>query len=151
MNAITRPILILLAWLGVVQIASAQFRHELLSLIPDDFAVCFVMHDLKGNAAGWEKSDWLKSFRASPLGKSLRDGPEMQQLERIQADLKKHLDLDWPTLRDDFLGDTLILAYTPGPKDQPDDERGLFLLHVRKPDRLRQFIDRLNEALKVVG
>jgi hypothetical protein len=154
MKSITRPILILLAWLAAVPFAvgqSAPFRHDLLSLIPDDFAVCFVLHDLKGNAIRWEKSDWLKSFRASALGKSLLEGPEMRQLERVQADLKKHLDLDWPTLRDDLLGDTLILAYTPGPKSQPDDERGLFLLHARKPERLRQLIDRLNEAQKSSG
>lgn len=154
MTAITRPILILFAWLAAVPFAAAQsnpFRYELLSLLPDDFAVCMVMHDLKGNAARWEKSDWLATFRAAPLGKALLDGPEMQQLERMQADLKKHLDLDWPTLRDDLLGDTLILAYSPGPKDQPDDERGLILLHARKPDRLRQFIDRLNEAQKASG
>ncbi len=154
MNAITRPILILLTWLVAAPFAAAQpapFRYDLLSLIPDDFAVCFVMHDLKGNATRWEKSDWLRNLRASPLGKSLLDGPEMRQLDRVQADLKKHLDLDWPTLRDDLLGDTLILAYTPGPKNQPDEERGLFLLHAPKPERLRQFIERLNEAQKASG
>ncbi len=154
MNAIARPLLILLVWLAAVPFAAAQsapFRYDLLSLLPDDFAVCVVMHDLKGNAARWEKSAWLKMFRAAPLGKSLLEGPEMQQLERVQADLKKNLDLDWPTLRDDLLGDTLILAYNPGPKNQPDDERGLILLYARKPDRLRQFIDRLNEAQKTSG
>jgi hypothetical protein len=154
MNSIARPILILLAWLAAVPFAAAQaapFRYDLLSLLPDDFAVCVVMHDLKGNAARWEKSDWLKTFRAAPLGKTLLEGPEMQQLQRVQADLKKHLDLDWPTLRDDLLGDTLIFTYSPGPKNQPDDERGLFLLHSRKADRLRQFIDRLNEAQKSSG
>src|SRR5271166_2762861 len=113
MNVIARPLLILLVWLAAVPFAAAQsapFRYDLLSLLPDDCAICVVMHDLKGNAARWEKSDWLKTFRAAPLGKSLLEGPEMQQLERVQADLKKHLDLDWPTLRDDLLGDTLIFA-----------------------------------------
>jgi hypothetical protein len=154
MNAIARPILILLAWLVTVPFAAAQsapFRYDLLSWLPDDFAICIVMHDLKGNAAHWEKSNWLRTFRFSLLGKSLLEGPEMQQLERVQADLKKNLDLDWPTLRDDLLGDTLVLAYSPGPKNQPDEERGLILLHARKPDRLRQFIDRFNDAQKTSG
>ena len=72
-------------------------------------------------------------------------------MERWQAEVKKHLDLDWPTLRDDILGDTLILAYSPGPKDQPKDEHGLILLHVRKPERLTQFIDKLNAAQEKAG
>ena len=153
MNAITRLPLMLLVWLGIVPFAAAQsapFRTELLALLPDDFAVCVVMHDLRGHAARWGQSDWLKTFRASPVGKSFLDAPEMRQLERWQSELKKHLDLDWPTLRDDILGDTLILAYSPGPKNEPNsepkDERGLFLLHVRKPDRLIQVIGKLNES-----
>jgi hypothetical protein len=149
MNAITRLPLMLLVWLGIVPFATAQsapFRSELLALLPDDFAVCVVMHDLRGHAGRWEQSEWLKTFRASAVGKSFLDAPEMQQLERWQSEMKRHLDLDWPTLRDDILGETLILAYSPGPKTNPEDERGLFLLQVRKPERLIQVIDKLNEA-----
>jgi hypothetical protein len=149
MNAINRLPLILLVWLGFVPFATAQaapFRYELLNLLPDDFAVCVVMHDLRGHSARWEKSAWLKTFRASPLGKSFLDAPEMQQFSQWESEMKKHLDLDWPTLRDDLLGDTLILSYSPGAKNKPDDERGLLLLHTRNPDRLRSFIDKLNEA-----
>jgi hypothetical protein len=149
MKKITRMPLVLLVWLGIVPFVAAQsapFRSELLALLPDDFAVCVVMHDLRGHAARWEQSDWLKTFRASPVGKSFLDAPEVRQLDRWQSEMKKHLDLDWRALRDDILGETLILAYSPGPRNKPDDERGLFLLHVHKPERLVQVIDRLNEA-----
>lgn len=148
-----RPILILLAWLFAAgwALGQAPSPADLLALVPDDFAVCFVMRDLKGNAARWRESDWLKNFRASPLGQALAAAPEMQQLLRAEAELKKNLDIDWPALRDDLLGDTLILAYSPGPKNQPDDERGLVLLRVHDPTRLRQFIDRLNKAQKSSG
>ena len=149
MNALSRLSLMLLVWLGIVPVAVAQpapFRSELFTLLPDDFAVCVVLHDLRGHAARWEQSDWLKAFRASGVGKSILETPEVRQLERWQSEMKKHLDLDWPTLRDDILGETLILAYSPGPRIKPDDERGLFLLSVRKPERLIQVIDRLNEV-----
>jgi hypothetical protein len=149
MKKITRMPLVLLVWLGIVPFVAAQsapFRSELLALLPDDFAICVVMHDLRGHAARWEQSDWLKTFRASPVGKSFLDAPEVRQLDRWQSEMKKHLDLDWRALRDDILGETLILAYSPGPRNKPDDERGLFLLHVHKPERLVQVIDRLNEA-----
>jgi hypothetical protein len=149
MKKITCLPLMLLVWLSIVPFAAAQaapFRSELLALLPDDFAVCIVMHDLRGHAARWEQSDWLRTFRASPVGKSFLDAPEVRQLDRWQSEMKKHLDLDWRALRDDIVGETLILAYSPGPRNKPDDERGLFLLHVHKPERLVQVIDRLNEA-----
>jgi hypothetical protein len=108
------------------------------------------MHDLRGHSARWEESELLKAFRQSPVGKSLLSGPEMDQLTRWQNDMKKHFDLDWPALRDDILGDTLLFSYSPGPKNK-EEERGLFLLHVRKPERLVQFVDKLNEIQKKTG
>ena len=149
MNAITRPFLVLLLWLAAVPFAAAQaapFRYDLLNLLPDDFAFCVVMHDLRGHADRWERSDWLKGFRASPLARTLFETAEIQQLKKVQADLKKHFDVDWPTLRDDILGDTLILAYTPGAKNQPNDERGFLLLHARKPERLHDLIEKFNNV-----
>lgn len=154
MNTFRRLSLILLVWLAAVPFAAAQtlpYRYDLLSLLPDDFAVCVVVHDLRGHSARWEQADWLKRFHKSPVGKSLLEAPEMKQLQHWQSEMKKHLDLDWPALRDDILGDTLVLSYTPDPKDKPDDERGLFLVHVRKPDRLQRLIDMLNETQKKSG
>ena len=154
MKPIRRLCLLFAIWFAAVPGAFAQnarFRYDLLQLLPDDFAVALVFHDLHGNSARWEKSGWLKRFRESALTKNLLDAPELKQLEHIQSEMKKHLDLDWPALRDDLLGDTLIFSYSPGPRSNPDDERGLFLLHVRNPDRLLQFIDRLNDAQKKSG
>jgi hypothetical protein len=141
-------------WLGLVPLVSAQaasFRYELLSLLPDDFAVCVVMHDLRGQANRWEHSDWLKTFRDSPLGKTLLQAPELKQLAQFEKELKKHFDLDWRSLRDDVLGDTVLLAYSPGDDNRPEDERGLFLLHARAPERLAALIQQLNDVQKKSG
>ncbi len=154
MNTVKRLMIVALCWLGMVSLASAQqtsFRYELLSLLPEDFAVSVVMHDLRGHSARWEQADWLKGLKQSALGKALLGSPELEQLSRMQTELKKHLDLDWPTLRDDILGDTLVLSYSPGPKSRPDDERGLFLLHVHKPERLNSVVDKLNDAQEKSG
>jgi len=152
MTSAIRRLLVLIVWLCLAPFASAQeFPYKLLSLLPDDFAVCVMMHDLRGQSAHWEKSDWVKSFRATPLGKTFLEAPELKQFEHWQQELKKHFDLDWPGLRDDILGDTVLMAYKPGPANKPDDERGLFLLQVHKPERLTLFIDKLNELQKKSG
>ncbi|MBI2805197.1 MAG: hypothetical protein HYX68_09495 [Planctomycetes bacterium] len=150
MKRVLNSVAAIWCWLGAASFAAAQtapaYPSDLLALLPDDFAVCIVMHDLRGHSARWEKSDWLKAFRQSSVGKSIFGSPEMEQFTRWQADMKKHLDLDWPTLRDEILGDTFVMAYTPGPKDRPGDEHGLFLLQVRKPERLAKFIDKFNDV-----
>lgn len=152
MTFVFRNFVVLIAWLGLVPFASAQeFPDKLLSLLPDDFAVCVMMHDLRGQAAHWEKSDWVKSFRQSPLGRTFLDAPELKQFDVWQQDLKKHFDLDWPGLRDDILGKTVLLAYQPGPANKPDDERGLVLLQVHKTERLALFVNKLNELQKKSG
>jgi hypothetical protein len=138
----------LLLWLALVPAASAQApppRQELVALLPDDFAICVVMNDLRGNAPRWEQSEWLKSFWASAVGKTVYDTPEMKQFRHWQSDLDKYFDLNWPTLRDEILGDTLLFAYSPGAKAR-QNEHGLFLLSARKPDRLVEFINKLNKA-----
>lgn len=149
MNSVRRLLLIVIAWFVTSTSAfgqSATFRSELLQLLPDDFAVAVVMNDLRGHAARWEKSDWLKQFRNSSVGKNMLETPELKQIEQWQADVQKHLGLNWKSLREDILGDTLVLSYTPGPKSKPEDERGLLLLHVRKPETLKDFIKQLNDA-----
>jgi hypothetical protein len=154
MIAFRRLLLCLLLWLLAASFAGAQtasHRNDLLKLLPDDFAVCVILHDLRGHAERWEKSAWLKRFRATAVGKALLESREMKEFERFQAELKKHLDLDWATLRDDILGDTVVLAYSPGPKSKPDDERGLVLLHLRTPAKVEAIVSRLNEAQKKSG
>lgn len=149
MNACLRALLLILAFVHV-PVASAQtFRYDLLSLLPDDFAVSVVVHDLHGHSDRWEKSDWLKRFHQSPLGKTIADSPEMKQLVRWQDDVKTHLQIDWPTFRDEILGDTLILSYSPG--KNKNDEHGLFLLHARKPERLAALVERFNDVQKKSG
>ena len=43
-----------------------------------------------------------------------------------------------------MFGDAVVLAYTPGPPDRPQDETGVLLLQARDPARLATSLDRLN-------
>jgi len=88
---------------------------------------------------------WLKALRESALGQILARSPEVGRLLKQEEDLKQHLRIDLAKLRDDILGDLVVLAYRPAPPGQPQAEEGLLLLWARKPELLSQFIDRLNE------
>ncbi|HYV35024.1 MAG TPA: hypothetical protein VE988_04915 [Gemmataceae bacterium] len=126
--------------------ATAQSpRDDLVRLVPDDVAMCLVVHDLRGQGDKLLKSPWAKALNESAFGKVLGDAPELLKLEEVQKQLAKRLHIEWDKLRDDILGDALVFAYRPGPPGQPEKEQGIFLLHARDPALLTKLFERLNE------
>jgi hypothetical protein len=121
-------------------------RAELLRLVPKDFALCFVLTDLRNHAAKWEKSTWIKSLKESALGQAFVAAPEFKRLLAFGEDLKTHLGIDWPTLRDDVLGDAVVFAYQPPSADAQREEQGVLLLHARRPEVLTRLVDSFNKA-----
>jgi hypothetical protein len=145
---------VLIALAGLSPTCPAQTpvpRDELLRCVPKDFGICFLVQDLRGHAAQWEKSRWLKAFKESAFGRAVLDAPELRNAIKAQHDLKSYLDIDWPTLRDDVLGDAVVLVYQPAPAGRPQDEQGIVLVHARRPDVLAKLIDNLNRVQKSTG
>jgi hypothetical protein len=68
------------------------------------------------------------------------------RLARVERDLRQHLGLGWARLRDDVLGDAVVLAYRPGPPGKQEQEQGLLLLRARDARVLADLVDRLNQV-----
>jgi len=128
----------------------AQPPADLLSLVPDDFGFCLTIHDLRGHWRQLEQAPWVKAFQQSPLGEALVHAPEFRDLTKFQRDLQQHLDIDWPTVRDEIIGDDVVFAYRP-PRGDNKDEQGLLLVRARKPDALEQLIKNLNRVQMAAG
>ncbi len=123
--------------------------QELVALLPKDFSLCLVINDLRGHWQHLEQADWVRKLKQSPIGQTLATAPEFRDLARFAADLKKHLDVDWPTLRDEVLGDAMVFAYrAPRPTGR---EQGLFLVKARRAEALARLVDRLNELQTKAG
>src|SRR5579884_4215224 len=88
--------------LAVPCAAQSVSRDDVLRLIPPDTGLCLIVSDLREHSAKLDQSPWLKALAASPVGKHFLASPESRKLARFQADLKQHLQLDWPRLRDDI-------------------------------------------------
>src|SRR5947209_20353262 len=86
-------------------------REELARLVPDEVAVCLLFGDLRAQADRMKDPGWLKKVRSSPLGQELADALEGSKLGPFGDLLDKRLDMTWPQLRDEVLGDAVILAY----------------------------------------
>jgi hypothetical protein len=139
--------LVLLAALAA-PVAAAP-RDDLLRLVPDDVGFCLLLQDLRGHADALKDSPFIEQIRSSPLGEWVRNTPELSQLDAIEENtLRKKLGIDWTRLREDILGDALVLAYKPGP---PDKEQGLVLVRARDAKTLAELIDRVNRVQKESG
>jgi hypothetical protein len=126
-------------------------REELVRLVPDDVAFCLVINDLRTQHDKLLRSPWIKRVSASPLGKALREAPERFQFGKLKEALRKGLGVTWPQIRDEILGDAIVLAYRPGPPGKPEQEEGLILLWARNRELLARIVDRLNQNQKAAG
>src|SRR4051794_2059726 len=130
---------------------SASSRDELLRLVPEDAGFCVIVRDLREQFDRLAKSPFAAHFTASPLGQALAKSPELQKLADFDRQLNANLNLTWAQLRDEILGDAVVLAYTAGPPGRPEKEQGLLLAHARRPDLLAALFERLNEVQKKAG
>lgn len=129
----------------------ASARAEVFRLIPEDVGFCLVIQDLRKEVDALRDSPFAEAFLAAPLCQSLRKSPEMRKLESAQKLLHEHLNLTWAQLRDDFLGDTVVLAYRLPPPGKPDQEQGVILLRARDAKVLADLVERLNKHQKESG
>jgi hypothetical protein len=126
-------------------------REDLLALVPPDVGFCVLISDLRGHAQRWGRSPWVQSLRQLPMVRAILDSPETRQITAIEGELKKRLNVDWPTLRDEILGDAVVIAYRPGPPGQPEQEQGMIALRAAKPRLLAALVERVNELQKATG
>jgi len=133
-------------------VAAATPREELLRLVPGDAGFCLVIGDLRDHSDRFLQSSWFKALRRSPLWEIFASSPEVKKLDRfLSQDLQKNLQIDWPRLRDDILGDAMVFAYRPGPSGRPEQESGLFLLWARDGELLTTLVNRLNRVQLLSG
>lgn len=131
--------------------AETTSRDELLRLVPHDVGLCLVLEDLRGHGTALANSPFVGQFRTSPLGATIRNAPETQKLTELDRFLQRSLELTATQLRDDILGDVLVLAYRPGPPGKTEEEEGLFLIRARDHKLLARLIERINTLQKESG
>jgi hypothetical protein len=132
-------------------VSAAAPRDELLRLVPEDVGFCLALEDLRGHGSALADSPFVKQFQTSSLGAKIRSAPETQKLTALDEFLQTYLDVTATQLRDDILGEALVLAYRPGPPGKADQEEGLFLLRARDAKLLTRIVDRINALQKESG
>jgi hypothetical protein len=125
---------------------AAAPREELLRLTPDSVGFCLVVQDLRGHAAAWQTSPFFDQLCQSPFTAEVCNSDKWRKLGLIESKMKQKLGLDWQRLRDDVLGDAVVLAYRPGSPGRPQEEQGVMLLRTRNEKVLAELIERINKV-----
>lgn len=139
----------LLALLLLPLLASPLFAGptaDVMRLVPPKTTVCFVLQDLRGNAARLSESPFAAKFAESKLGKGLLGSDEMKQLLAADKVLHDHLGVTAADLLDQVFGDVVVYAYQPPPDGKDDHDTGVVLGKAAKPDALAKLAAKLNAA-----
>lgn len=137
------PVVVALLALSHGRITAADPTHDLLTLVPPESSVCFVVKELRGTAARLLDSPFAELFPKSAFGRALLAHDDLKSLRQANDVLTAQLGVTAADLRDDILGDAAVMAYQSGPNG---DEAGVILVKARKPELLAALVRRFNEA-----
>jgi hypothetical protein len=117
---------------------------ELLRLVPSDAGFVIVIQDVRGHFDRIGKSPFAKLCKATLPSKA--DAAELKQLAELDEMVKREIGTDLSKLRDDVIGDAVVLVWRPGPPDKTDADEGVVLVHPRDTKLAAGMFDHLDAA-----
>lgn len=154
MTICSRPLAIVVLMavsLGYPHMVMAEGRDQLLALVPENTALCLVVNELRDHSKYLENTRWVQKLLRSPLGRALTNNSDFSKIGDINSELKRHLQINVNQLRDEILGDCVVMAFNPSSDENSDDDRGVILLWTKNPQLLQQVIERINVAQEKNG
>ncbi|HEX3314809.1 MAG TPA: hypothetical protein VHR72_07965 [Gemmataceae bacterium] len=112
--------------------------------MPPGIGLCVVVNDLRGHGDRLVKQPWFKKVEENPLVRSVLQSKEMADIEKVRGNVEKQLGVDLNQLRDDILGDAIVLGHQAPPPGQPDGDRGIVLIKARDAALLTKLIANIN-------
>ena len=125
----------------------------LLRLVPADAAVVITVENLRDHANAFLKSRFAADLQQLPAVKEWLASEKFRHFENSRAQIETMLDANLTDLRDDLLGDAVVIAlHLPsGAPAEASQARGLLLLKARDPALLNRVIDIVNNAQQDSG
>lgn len=124
--------------------SAASPREELLGLLPSEPTLCVAVQDLRGQSHRLLNSPFGQRFQQSPLFVALLDAEPIAKLREMDEQLKMHLQTSIAEIRDEVLGDAVVLAFWPG--DGMRGETALIMAQARNKELPAQLLKRLNDV-----
>lgn len=151
----SRPIALVLASLALapcVVLVRADDRpaDALLGLTPPDALLTVVVEGLREQSSRFLDSPLAAGLAELPAYQAWKRSAAARQFGDARREIQAVLGVDLETIRDEFLGDAVVLTLDQPPGD-PESARGLLLTRVRDRRALESLIRRINAAERASG
>ncbi|WZO98065.1 hypothetical protein EP7_005118 [Isosphaeraceae bacterium EP7] len=123
----------------------------LLKLVPADAGATLVVEDLRGHARAILDSKLVADLVQLPAVRAWLDAEGRAQLAKAGRDIELAFKASFTRLRDDLLGDAVVLCLRLDPGAPAADVRGLLLLRARDRALLDATIAAINESEQKSG
>lgn len=127
--------------------------EALARLISPDMAVVVTMESLRENTSAFFKSRLADELGRLPAVRDWLESERYKNLQRARAQIELHLGVNLTQVRDELLGDAVILALRLPPEAPADASlaRGILLLKARDPAVLERLILAVNRVQQQGG
>jgi hypothetical protein len=122
--------------------------EDLLRLVPPDATVVATVEGLRDQMRTLAGSELASNLRRLPAVRAWIQSEHYRNLERSCAEIEAALGVKLAELRDELIGDAvvLVLRLDPDGRLDPRQARGLLLLRARDPGLLERLIARVNSS-----
>ncbi|WP_165231236.1 hypothetical protein [Aquisphaera insulae] len=133
-------------------VPAARGSSKLLELIPPDSGLVLTVDDLRAQWQDLAATKIFDSLSKTQLVQGWLRSDKLQELQAFRGQVEQILQLTLEELRDDILGDALVLSlHLPPEATDPNLARGLVVLKAKAPEKLSRVIEAMNEGQRNNG
>lgn len=153
-----RAKLALAAWLLCLGAGKTLFggepapSDELLKLVPADAGLIVTVDRLREQSRAILDSQLFEDVRGLPVFQAWLGAEKVRDFERSRGQIEGFLETSFGEVRDEILGDAVVLALRlPADKADPAEARGLLVLKARDPKLLERLVGLVNSTQQQNG
>lgn len=145
MTMLSQAVLLFALALTMAPVQAERRVDDLLRLVPPDVLAVASVESLREHAARLETSRLAAHLQSLPTFRAWRESDDARRFEQARAEIEQVLGMRLQTLRDDILGDSVVLSLHPGRPDMPANVRGLVLVQPRDAAALERLVSSIND------
>lgn len=134
----------LLLGAGMPILARAQHDRDALTLIAPDALGALVVEKLREHSRTILESELVRRLGELPAVRGWLEAEGFRRFEESRKSFESGLGVSWDRLRDDVLGDTVVLSLHTGPDRSLATARGVLLTRIRDAELVRSLASRIN-------
>jgi hypothetical protein len=129
-----------------VAVRAAGPADALFRLVPPDAGLTLAVEDLRGHARQFFDSPLAEGLRQLPAVQAWRASDQFLGFQRARREIENLIGAPVAKIRDDLLGDAVVLTLRLPEGGRQEDARGLLLVRVRDRVLLDRLVQEMNAA-----